>query len=186
MEKENTSPCHTFILGGARSGKSRYALSLAEREVKEPTRHPSCLFVATAAIYDKEMQDRVNAHKLERGPQWHTLEEQTALGTALSSNIASFDVAVIDCLGMWVTNLLLNNPQKIDLEIESLENALKTSPKPVIMVSNEVGLGIVPENKLARRFRDVLGSVNQRFALLSSRVIFMAAGIPLVLKGSQP
>ena len=186
MGGDAASGLHTLVLGGARSGKSAHALKLAEERAGTPAKGPNRLFIATAAVRDEEMEQRVQAHREERGPAWHTVEEEIHLAKALSENLDQFEVAVIDCLGMWVTNLLLNDHVDMEGEIQALETLLKTCQTPVILVSNEVGMGIVPENRLARRFRDVLGSVNQRFALLSSTVIFMAAGIPLVLKDIQP
>ena len=175
-------PGHTLVLGGARSGKSAYALKLAQREIKGQGNGPRALFIATATVMDKEMQERVDAHRRERGPMWHCVEEGISLGQCLSRHAHRFDVAVIDCLTMWASNMLFRCPERIEELVEGLENALIDCKRPVFLVSGEVGLGIVPENKVARRFRDTLGLINQRFARLATRVIFMAAGIPMVIK----
>ncbi len=176
---------HTLVLGGARSGKSAYALKLAQREIKKDRDEPRALFIATATVMDKEMQERVDAHRRERGHMWHSVEEGINLGQCLSRHAHRFDVTVIDCLTMWASNMLYRCPEKIQELVEDLENALTNCKCPVFLVSGEVGLGIVPENKVARRFRDTLGLINQRFARLATRVIFMAAGIPMVIKGQD-
>ena len=186
MQPDEEDVVHTLVTGGARSGKSRFALDLALRELCGDASSPRALFIATASVRDDEMRQRVEAHKRERGRQWHTIEEEIELGSCLSKNIEDFDVAVIDCLGMWVTNILLTESKILETEAKNLEQALNQSSKPVILVSNEVGLGIVPENRLARQFRDMLGNINQKFARLCSRVILMVAGIPLVVKGPVP
>ncbi len=177
------TPDLTLVLGGARSGKSAYALKLAQKEIKHQGDEPRALFIATATVMDKEMEERVDAHRRERGPMWHSIEEGIGLGQCLSRHAHRFDVAVIDCLTMWASNMLFRCPEKIEELVEGLENALINCKRPVFLVSGEVGLGIVPVNKVARKFRDTLGLINQRFACLATRVIFMAAGIPMVIKG---
>ncbi len=172
-----------LILGGARSGKSSYALTLA-KDIIKPHKTPSkkALFLATASPKDKEMQKRIEAHKRERGELFHTIEEEFYLANCLRNRAGSFDVIVIDCITMWITNLFLNKEKELENEIKDLEKLLNELTTPTIMISNEIGLGIVPENKMARKFRDILGKVNQRLARLSTSVIFMAAGIPLKIK----
>ncbi len=173
---------HTLVIGGARSGKSAMALKLAQNYLEPDKNRPSGLFVATASGRDTEMHLRIEAHKKERGERWHTVEEGIHVASAITSNLDSFRVVIVDCLTLWVSNILLNAPDMLDQQIASLEKAVAEAQSPVILVSNEVGLGIVPDNKLARDYRDILGTINQRFARICPRVIFMAAGIPLVLK----
>ncbi len=173
---------HTLIIGGAKSGKSAYALELALEGVAPKETKPYALFIATAAANDQEMQRRIEAHKKERGPEWYTIEEETNIANTLKNGLAIYQVAVVDCLTMWVSNLIINAPDQIETQIAQLLDTLHTAKRPVVLVSSEVGMGIVPDNKLARRFRDTLGLVNQKIAFMASRVILMAAGIPMVLK----
>ncbi len=177
-----SSKCHTLILGGAKSGKSAYALELALKGIAPREKNPCALFIATAAAQDQEMQRRIEAHKKERGPEWHTIEEEIDIANILKNELGAYEVAVVDCLTMWVSNLLINAPDKLETEIERLVDTLHTATRPVVLVSSEVGMGIVPDNRLARRFTDTLGLVNQKIAFVASRVILMAAGIPMVLK----
>jgi adenosylcobinamide kinase/adenosylcobinamide-phosphate guanylyltransferase len=171
----------TFILGGARSGKSAYAQRLAE-EVAADSRRPP-LLIATAEALDAEMAERIARHRAERGAAWRTLEEPTDLAGALHA-LAVDDVAVVDCLTLWLSNLL---HREIDLEVatQALADALTRSAAEVILVANEVGLGIVPENALARRFRDAAGRLNQAVAARADRMVVMFAGQALLLKASS-
>lgn len=174
-----TPPRVDFVLGGARSGKSRLALARAEATRLAP------LHLATAAAYDDEMADRIARHKAERGPHWGSVEEQLDLVAALGHTIAPERVVVVDCLTLWLSNLIFA-ARDIETEIARLVEALPELSGPVILVSNEVGLGIVPENALARAFRDHQGRLNQRVAAVADRVTFVAAGLPLVLKDERP
>jgi adenosylcobinamide kinase/adenosylcobinamide-phosphate guanylyltransferase len=167
-------PPLTFILGGARSGKSRHAQILAETSGAAP------IMIATAQAFDAEMQDRITRHQSERGPAWTTIEAPIDLATAIA-RIQTPATIVIDCLTLWVTNLLM-----ADLDIPaasaSLVAACKASPNPIIMVSNETGFGIVPPDPLSRRFRDEAGRLHQRVAAEADTVTLMVAGLPLTVK----
>lgn len=164
-----------FVLGGARSGKSRYALSRAEAL-------PGALvFVATAQALDNEMDSRIARHLEERGPRWRTIEEPFDLAAVVRAEAMAGHVLLIDCLTLWASNLLLAD-HDIDAATGALVAALGEAQGPVILVANEVGLGIVPDNALARRFRDVAGIVNQAMAACVNEAVFMAAGLPLRLK----
>lgn len=186
MDRSNAGN-HCLIIGGARSGKSSFALKLAQGLFLDKTSSEALgLFIATAVPGDEEMTKRIEAHKIERGNFWRTEEEQIHIAKSIERHAGDFQVILIDCLTMWISNLLLHQSKNIDREIKFLEEVLFTCPTPIIMVSNEVGLGIVPGNGLSRRFRDISGSVNQKFAAICQRVIFMVAGLPLVLKGELP
>jgi adenosylcobinamide kinase/adenosylcobinamide-phosphate guanylyltransferase len=163
----------TLILGGARSGKTTLALALAE------ARTPGPVMIATAEALDAEMAERIARHRRERGPQWRTIEAPLDLAVAIEA-FGEDEVAVVDCLTLWLSNLL---HAERDLEAETVRLLAAMAGRTLILVSNEVGLGIVPENALARRFRDAQGRLNQRVAALCHQVVFVAAGLPLVLKG---
>lgn len=165
----------TLILGGARSGKSRLAENLAERHGGR------LVYVATAEPWDDEMRARIAQHKMRRGDRWRTIEAPLAVAEVLLAFPEQTGVVLIDCLTLWLSNLM-HAPRDVEREQEGLLAALSATACPVILVSNEVGLGIVPENKLARDFRDLQGRLNQRVAELADHVIFTAAGLPLVLK----
>jgi adenosylcobinamide kinase / adenosylcobinamide-phosphate guanylyltransferase len=165
-----------LVLGGARSGKSRYAESLA---------HQPAHYVATAQAFDDEMRDRIATHKLQRGDAWVTHEEPFDLVGVLEKLQKRGNFVLVDCLTLWLSNLLLAE-RDCDAEIQKLVAHLKSTSSRIIIVSNEVGLGIVPDNKLARRFRDVQGVANQRVAEIATNVVFLAAGLPLILKGPLP
>ncbi|WP_322805705.1 bifunctional adenosylcobinamide kinase/adenosylcobinamide-phosphate guanylyltransferase [Thermanaerothrix sp.] len=176
-----------FILGGARSGKSRHAQYLAAS-------HPQArvLFVATAEAGDNEMAARIAAHRAERPSHWHTLEEPRHLAAAITAWQPEPDLILVDCLTLWVSNLLLSLPEPLDptaaetlvqAETEALLKCMETSQATWIIVSNEVGLGLVPPYPLGRLYRDLLGNVNQRLAATADEVIFMVAGLPMRLKG---
>lgn len=164
-----------LVLGGARSGKTARALALAEGCGLAP------VYLATAQAFDAEMEDRIARHQAERGPEWMTIEAPLDLAQAIAMESAASRVLLVDCLTLWLSNLLF---AERDLEAEgaALVAALNGAPGPVIVVSNEVGLSIVPENALARRFRDAQGRLNQTVAGCVARVEFVAAGLPLVLK----
>ena len=169
-------PRVTLVLGGARSGKSALAEELVLAEGAEK------LYLATAEVRDAEMAERVARHRARRGAGWSTLEEPLDLTAALKREAAPGRVILVDCLTLWLSNLLL---AERDLEAAEAElcAALKDLSGPLVLVSNEVGLGIVPENALARRFRDAAGRLNQSVAAVADLVVFTAAGLPLVLKG---
>lgn len=164
----------TLILGGARSGKTRHALTLAERTGAR------LVMIATAEPGDAEMAARIDRHRAERGPRWRTVEAPLDLPRALRALDADA-CAVVDCLTLWVSNLL-HAGRDLEAEAGELLEALG-GPAEVILVSNEVGWGVVPDNALARRFRDVAGRLHQRLAERVDRVVLVAAGLPLVLKG---
>jgi adenosylcobinamide kinase/adenosylcobinamide-phosphate guanylyltransferase len=169
------------VIGGCRSGKSRYALELA-KQISGDRR----IFIATCVPEDKEMQIRVAHHKEERGKNWSTIEVPIRLPEAIIEYSPKSDLILIDCLTLWISNLILdNNDVDISEAALRLTKSLKDAQCPVIMVSNEVGAGIVPENGLARLFRDAVGFSNQSIAACSDRVIWMVAGIPVPIKGGN-
>jgi adenosylcobinamide kinase / adenosylcobinamide-phosphate guanylyltransferase len=165
----------TLVLGGARSGKSRYAESLV-MALPSPW-----LYVATAEARDSEMAERVAVHQGRRGPSWTTVETPRDIAGALAANANT--PALVDCLTLWLSNVLLADAD-VDAEIEHLDGALARTAAPVVLVANEVGSGIVPDNALGRRFRDLQGLLNQRIAVRADRVFLVVAGLPLTLKGS--
>ena len=173
-------PGVALVLGGARSGKTRRALTLTETRCADTGASP--VYIATAQAFDDEMRQRIRAHQAERGPEWRTVEAPMDLAGAVSANASGETVLLIDCLTLWLTNILLAE-HDIEAEAEALAKALRAAAGPVVVVSNEVGLSIVPENALARRFRDEQGRLNQIIAELADRVEFVAAGLPLTLKG---
>jgi len=166
----------TFVIGGCRSGKSRHALELAEKISRD-----SKVFIATCLPADEEMKERVAHHQKERGAGWSTVESPIFLPQAILENSRKASVILADCLTLWISNLLLDTDesQKIDEHIRYLIQSLEKAECPVILVSNEVGAGIVPENRLARQFRDIAGQTNQKVAAAAHRVIWMVAGIPV-------
>lgn len=169
----------TFVLGGARSGKSAFA----EDHVA------SCgldkIYIATADAWDDEMRERIALHRARRGPEWQTVDAPLNLVDALKANARNTANILIDCLTLWLTNLLMAERDP-DVATHELTEFLETRAGPVTLVSNEVGLGIVPENALARQFRDAQGRLNQRIAAIADDVYFIAAGLPLALKTSSP
>lgn len=164
-----------LVLGGARSGKSRYAQSRAESLAGD------LVYVATAQALDAEMADRIDRHRADRGPRWSTLDVPLDLPTALLAHAAPGRVLLVDCLTLWTSNLMFAE-RDLDTETEALASAVVQARGPVILVANEVGLGIVPDNALARRFRDAAGRLNQAIAVAADEVQFVAAGLPLRLK----
>ena len=169
-----------LIAGGVRSGKSRYALTLARRIAGVK------IFLATAQPFDDGLRQRVQKHKAERGAEFRTVEEPVRLGKALSAIGTAPAVIVIDCLTVWVNNLfheMKGNVTAIQEQKDSFVRALADCPSTVIIVTNEVGMGIIPENALARDFLDSLGILNQQVGQLSDEVILMVSGIPSWVKG---
>jgi adenosylcobinamide kinase / adenosylcobinamide-phosphate guanylyltransferase len=168
-------PPITLVLGGARSGKSRYAEQLVETAASCGT------YCATAEAGDAEMAGRIAAHRARRGPFWRTVEAPLALTAAIAAEAAPERPVLVDCLTLWLSNLLLAGRQWGE-EAQALRGTLREVAGPVVLVSNEVGMGLVPETPLGRRFRDAAGRLNQDVAALADRVVFVAAGLPLVLK----
>jgi len=165
----------TLVLGGARSGKSRYAESLV-------TALPApWIYVATAEARDAEMAERIAAHQARRGAGWRTLETPRNVVGALTAHGTT--PLLVDCLTLWLANAVLASAD-VDAEIERLEAALTQAAAPIVLVANEVGFGIVPDNALGRRFRDLQGVLNQRIAARADRVVLVVAGLPLTIKGS--
>jgi adenosylcobinamide kinase/adenosylcobinamide-phosphate guanylyltransferase len=161
-----------LVLGGARSGKSAYA----ERLVTELP--PPWLYCATAQALDDEMRKRIAHHQRRRGDGWQTAEVPLDLAPLVEAETRPI---LVDCLTLWLTNIVLAG-RNVEAETARLIAAAQTSRAPVVFVSNEVGLGIVPGNALAREFRDHAGRLNQAVAVIASKVVFMAAGLPMVLK----
>ncbi len=166
---------HRLVLGGARSGKSRHAQTLAEAT------GPRRTYLATAEARDGEMAARIAQHQAERSEGWQTLEAPLDMPAALGT-VTESDVVLVDCLTLWLTNVMLGE-RDVDPATDALVAALAAAQQPVILVSNEVGLGLVPETPLGRAFRDAQGRLNQRMAEEVDEVRFVAAGLPLVLKG---
>jgi adenosylcobinamide kinase / adenosylcobinamide-phosphate guanylyltransferase len=164
----------TLVLGGARSGKSRYAEDLIR------AMSPPWTYVATAEASDAEMAERIAVHQARRGNEWRTIEAPRNLAGALAS--AQAGPVLIDCLTLWLSNRMLADAD-IGGEIGELEQALARRTCAVVIVANEVGSGIVPDNALARRFRDLQGNLNQRIAARADCVVLMVAGLPLPVKG---
>lgn len=166
----------TLITGGARSGKSRFA----ERRALELSASP--IYLATAEALDAEMAARIAEHQARRGPQWRARAEPLELVAALDETDSEHGaVRLVDCLTLWLTNLFMAE-RDWRLETESLAVALKRQRAPVLLVTNEVGLGIVPENALARAWRDAAGWMNQRVAEAADEAVFVVAGLPMRLK----
>jgi adenosyl cobinamide kinase/adenosyl cobinamide phosphate guanylyltransferase len=168
-----------LILGGARSGKSRYAQELA------PQLGARVAYLATAEARDDEMQTRIANHRAERPADWQTLEAARAVGATLAR--AQADVIILDCLTLLVTNVMLaaeeaDQPARVNDEVVKLLAAYRAGNFSLVIVSNEVGMGIVPDNALARAYRDLLGAVNQHIARVADSVVLMVAGLPMRVK----
>ena len=168
-------PKLTLVLGGARSGKSRYAESLIAATP------PPWVYVATAQALDAEMAERIAHHRKRRGDGWHTIEEPHDLQDAIDAAPAGAAV-LVDCLTLWLTNRMLAEAN-MEVETGRLEAALARRNGLTVLVSNEVGSGIVPDNALARWFADLQGRLNQRLAACADRVVLLVAGLPLIVKG---
>jgi len=168
-------PKITLIIGGARSGKSRYAESMIT------ALPPPWLYVATAQAGDEEMAERISIHRRRRDPAWRTIETPHDLQAALATRAAA--PVLVDCLTLWLSNLMLAEAD-IEAEIEKLDQTLAATVAPTVLVANEVGFGIVPNFPLGRRFRDMQGILNQRVAARADRVVLMVAGLPLAVKGT--
>lgn len=168
----------TFVLGGARSGKTAYALGAASQAARE--RAGRLVMIATAEALDGEMAERIARHQAERGPEWETREAPLALAAAVRA-LAPDEVAVIDCLTLWLSNLL-HHEADVTARVGELAGALARTSAQVVLVSNEVGQGIVPDNPLARRFRDEAGWANQAMATAADKAVLVVAGLPVALK----
>ena len=172
-------PKLTFVIGGARSGKSRYAEGLIA--ALPPPWQPPWAYIATAAVGDEEMATRIAAHRARRGADWKTVEAPSDLAAALAA--CGTTPILVDCLTLWLSNLMISEAD-IDQEVQKLEKALADVAAPVVVVANEVGFGIVPSFPLGRRFRDQQGILNQRIAARADRVVLMVAGLPVPIKGA--
>lgn len=167
-----------FVLGGARSGKSRYAQARAEAISDRR------IYIATAQAFDAEMEERIAQHQADRGEGWETVEAPLDLPETIVASAAPDRVVLVDCLTLWTSNLLLAD-RAPEAETVRLIKALADAQGPVVLVANEVGLGIVPDNALARRFRDIAGQINQATAAAANECVVLFAGLPLVLKGRE-
>lgn len=168
-----------LVLGGARSGKSRTAQAIAEAASADRT------FVATAQAFDEEMRERISRHRAERDGSWRTQEAPLELPDAIRAHAGPGKVVLVDCLTLWLSNLLLAE-RDADGEAERLVRAVGEAAGPLVLVSNEVGQGIVPATPLGRVFRDGQGRLNQRLAEACDAVVFVAAGCPVLLKPAPP
>jgi adenosylcobinamide kinase/adenosylcobinamide-phosphate guanylyltransferase len=164
----------TLVLGGARSGKSRYAESLITAGP------PPWVYVATAEPFDDEMRARIAEHRVRRGADWRLVEAPRDIAGAIAC-APTGNAVLVDCLTLWLSNLMLADAD-VEAESDRLDDALARARGPVVLVSNEVGSGIVPDNALAREFREAQGRLNQRIAARAGRVVLMVAGLPLVVK----
>lgn len=168
-----------FITGGARSGKSSFALKETGKIKGKKA------YIATAQALDEEMRERIEKHKLDRGQEWATFEAPIKIAELISKINGEYDVILLDCLTLWLSNVIHKN-LGLESEIKKIIDALnELKHSTIYIVSNEVGMGIVPENKLARQFRDIAGILNQKIAEVSDEVYILAAGIPLKIKGQN-
>jgi adenosylcobinamide kinase/adenosylcobinamide-phosphate guanylyltransferase len=166
-----------LIGGGARSGKSRFALDYAEQ------RYTRRAFLATAQALDDEMRARIARHRAERGNGWITIEEPYDIASAIEANADEFDVIVVDCLTLWLSNIMLDPGRETDKELANLERVLERDlAADVVVITNEVGCGIVPDNPLGREYRDRAGEINQALARAAREVFWMVFGIPVTVK----
>ena len=166
-----------FVLGGARSGKSSWALEYTEKH------YDSYMFLATAEVMDEEMADRVRLHKEVRGPKWQLREEPLEIAQVLETDVAGVEAVLIDCMTIWLSNVLLKQGEKkVPVYRNRFIEALAQTKASVIIVSNEVGTGIVPEHPLGRQYRDMAGFLNQQLAAAADKVVMTVAGLPIFLK----
>jgi adenosylcobinamide kinase/adenosylcobinamide-phosphate guanylyltransferase len=190
QDKGKPKPEIIFITGGARSGKSTFALKESGRITDKKA------FIATAEHVDAEMEDRIRRHRLDRGEEWDTIEEPLNIAHIIEEMKDKYGVILIDCLTLWISNVILRDAgaeqekirEEIDMLMETIGSLKERSDgggplSKVIIVSNEVGMGIVPENPLARLFRDMAGMLNQRVAEIADEVYLAVSGIPLKIKG---
>jgi adenosylcobinamide kinase/adenosylcobinamide-phosphate guanylyltransferase len=179
MMQETRQGSVTLVLGGARSGKSRYAQQLAEQ-----SRH--VVFVATAKASDEEMRLKIERHRTDRPQEWRTIEEPLNLPEVMAENERGSEVILVDCLTIFAANLLEaegEDSKAIERRVDALCEALQIAQCNVVLVSNEVGSGVVPEYAVGCRFRDLLGEINQKVARIADDVVLLVAGLPLALKG---
>jgi adenosylcobinamide kinase/adenosylcobinamide-phosphate guanylyltransferase len=170
-----------LVLGGVRSGKSRYAEELARNRTRAVT------LIVTAEARDEEMAARIEAHRRHRDARWRVIEEPFALAAALRSAVSPENLVIVDCLTVWLSNLLCREDTDASRrETQALLDGLSSLAGDCILISNEVGFGIIPANALARRFGDAAGVLHQRIATLCDRVILMVAGLPLTVKDCEP
>ncbi len=171
-----------LVLGGCRSGKSSYALGTAQQAGE-----PNKVFIATCPPLDKEMRARIERHRSERGRQWRTVEAQQDLPGAIRDSSGRDSVLLVDCLGMWMNNLLDVQRQERDWEelFQGLCRVLQQAEGRIFVVSNEVGCGLVPADEVSRMYRDGLGRLNQEVAAIADRVIWMVAGLPVTVKEEE-
>jgi adenosylcobinamide kinase/adenosylcobinamide-phosphate guanylyltransferase len=175
IPQQTLAASFTLVTGGARSGKSRFAEGVVRRFDRP------LVYIATAEAWDDEMRARIDAHRADRGAGWQTLEAPVDLAGALET-VAPDAAVLVDCATLWLTNILLAD-RDIAAETDRLLASIAACPSPVVIVTNEVGWSIVPENALARRFRDEQGRLNQRLAAAAGGVAVVVAGLPLWLKG---
>lgn len=170
-----------LITGGCRSGKSRFALDYGNQHF------PKRLYLATCEALDEEMAQRIEHHKKTRSPEWQTIEEPIEIVNKIRRYGDEVDMILLDCITLWLSNLLMRRKDEPEImkETDRLIETIKRSPASFIVVTNEVGMGIVPADPLSRRFRDLSGMTNQRIADAVDTVIFMVSGIPIFLKGKD-
>ncbi len=171
-------PSVTLVLGGARSGKSAYAEALVEAAGRG-------LYLATAEVGDPEMAERIRRHRQRRGESWQTVEEPLELAAALRRHAHPGRPILVDCLTLWLSNVMATE-RDADVEATALADGLSALAGPVVLVSNEVGLGVVPDTPLGRAFRDHAGRLHQAIARKADRVVLMVAGLPLIVKDIRP
>jgi adenosylcobinamide kinase/adenosylcobinamide-phosphate guanylyltransferase len=165
----------TFITGGARSGKSKYAQLLALQKSQQP------IYIATARVWDADFMERIDKHRDQRGPEWTTFEEEKLLGSLPLEG----KVAVIDCVTLWITNFFSDSHYDIEASLEACKKEFDTliqQDTDLIIISNEIGMGLHPPTEAGRKFTDLHGWINQYIAARANRVIFMVSGIPLIVK----
>ncbi len=173
-------PHATLVLGGARSGKSAFA----EKLVEDAEAEGGAVYVATAQAFDDEMRSRIKTHQKRRGGAWTTMEVPLDLTLALKSDACCGRVVLVDCLTLWITNLMMAG-KNVDNAVAELCTTIPSLTARTVFVSNEVGLGIVPENDMARAFRDHAGFAHQKLAEVCNRVVFVAAGLPMTMKDEE-
>jgi adenosylcobinamide kinase/adenosylcobinamide-phosphate guanylyltransferase len=179
MEKRDRKTV-TLVLGGVRSGKSRWAQELAGKSER-------VAYVATLQARDAEMREKIHRHQEDRPEHWQTVEEPLELARVLMDNGANFDLLLMDCLTVFVSNVMeaaQTDAASLERRLDDFLEALRKVPASVVLVSNEVGSGVVPPYPAGRIYRDALGELNQRVAAIADNVMLMVAGLPLVLKGS--
>jgi adenosylcobinamide kinase/adenosylcobinamide-phosphate guanylyltransferase len=168
-----------LILGGAKSGKSSFALNVCNSLDRER------IFLATAQAFDQEMEERIRRHQAERGSGWLTVEEPLKVAETITAHDSEDTIILLDCLTLWLNNLYMEHgedQEAIDEAVKNLARQLTDIHGAVVVVSNEVGMGIVPDNPLSRTYRDTAGYMNQRIARLSGKVVALLAGLPILLK----